>query len=210
MFEQNLKLGTYKVYIINNIYLINNLNVNLLRNLLRKCKYDQYMYICIICKFRVIHHVYHDYHLFKYSSIAAGNGDMVKFDLETLEPVENTDASDIVNEIPFPATPASSGNLNLGNPSDSDSSENNDYYKVSTDSEEDDLPIYSINNLEITEVEGNETNHLLIEVEDTIGDWTNEIINSGPSYGPFLSSRYTNIQNPYRKPEVFFQSIFDE
>ena len=33
--------------------------------------------------------------------MASGNGDMVKFDLETLEPVENTDASDIVNEIHF-------------------------------------------------------------------------------------------------------------
>ena len=142
--------------------------------------------------------------------MASGNGDMVEFDLETLEPVDNTDASDIVDEIPFPDTPTSSGNLNSGNPSDSDSSENNDYYKVLTDSEEDDLPTYSINNLQMTEVEGNEANHLLIEVEDTISDWTNEIIDSGPSYGPFLSSRYTNIQNPSRKPEVFFQSLFDE
>ena len=167
------------------------------------------MYNCIIGNLGLIRHVYHDYHLLKYLSMASGNGDMVEFDLETLEPVDNTDASDIVDEIPFPDTPTSSGNLNLGNPSDSDSSENNDYYEVSADSEEDDLPTYSINNLEMTEVEGNEANHLLIEVEDTISDWTNEIINSGPSYGPFLSSRYTNIQNPSRKPEVFFQSLFD-
>ena len=79
--------------------------------------------ICIISKLGLIPHLYYDYHLFKYSSMASGYGDMVEFDLETLEPVDNTDAYDIVNEIPFPDTPTSSGNLNSGNPSDSDSSE---------------------------------------------------------------------------------------
>ena len=120
--------------------------------------------------------------------MASGTSDIIEFDLETLEPVLNTgniDASDIVDEIPFPYSPTSS--------SDSDSSENNDYYEVSTDSEDNDLPTYSINNLEMTVVEGSETNHLLIDIDDTINDWTNEIVDSGPSYGPFLSLRYTDI-----------------
>ena len=153
-------------------------------------------------------------HLFKYSSMDSGPSDLVEFDLETLEPIVNTgnipQASDIIHEIPFPNSPSSTDDINSRNASDSDSSENNDYYEVSTDSEDEDLLTYSISNLEMTVVEGNEENKLVIEVEDTINDWSNEIIDSGPSYGPFLSSRYTNIQNPHRKPEFFFESLFDE
>ena len=50
----------------------------------------------------------------------------------------------------------------------------------------------------------------MIDIDDTINDWTNEKVDSGPSYGPFLNFRYTNIQNPHYKPEVFFKSLYDE
>ena len=63
----------------------------------------------------------------------------------------NIDASDIVNEIPLPYSPTSSDHVNLRNASDS--SQNNDYYEISTDSEDKDLPTYSINNLEMTVIE---------------------------------------------------------
>ena len=95
------------------------------------------------------------------------------------------------------------------NDSDTDLSQNN-YYELSTDSEDEDLPTYSIKNFEMTVVEGSETNPLLIDIDDVINDWTNEIVDSAPSYGQFLSSPYTNIQNPHRKPEVFFESLFDK
>ena len=124
--------------------------------------------------------------------MASGTSDIIESDLETLEPVLNTgniDSSDIVDEIPFPYSPTSSDHVNLRNASHSDNSENNDYYKVSTDNEDDDLPTYSINNLQMTVVEGSEMNDLVIDIDDTINDWINEIVNSGPSYGPFLSSR---------------------
>ena len=65
------------------MFVINFLNINFLHNLLRKCKYHQYMYNCIIENLGLICHVYHDYRLFKYSSMASGNGDMVEIDLET-------------------------------------------------------------------------------------------------------------------------------
>ena len=139
--------------------------------------------------------------------MASGSSGIVEFDLETLEPVLNTpniDASDVVDEIPFPYSPTSSNT----NDSDTDLSQNN-YYELSTDSEDEDLPTYSIKNFEITVVEGSETNLLLIDINDVINDWTNEIVDSGPSYGPFLSSPYTNIQNPHHKPKVFFESLFD-
>ena len=131
----------------------------------------------------------------------SGLGDVVEFDLETLKPVQNAgdvEITDIVDEIPVPDSPSSSYDLNSRNTSDSDFSENNDYYKVSTDSEDDDLPSYSINNLEMTTVEGNEDNILVKEVEDTLNNWYHEMIDSGPSYELFLGSRYTNIQNPYQ------------
>ena len=136
---------------------------------------------------------------------------MVEFDLETLEPVLNSgniDPSDIIDEIPFPYSPSESDPMNSRN--DSDSSDNNEFYKLSTDSEDNDLPTYPINNLEMTVVEGTETNELLIDIDDMANDWSHEIIDSGPSYGPFISFRYTNIQNPQMKPKVFFKSLFDE
>ena len=135
---------------------------------------------------------------------------MVEFDLETLEPVVNTiDPSDIVDEIPFPNSPSENDPEN--DPvSESESSDNNDYYELSTDSEDEDLPTYSITNLPMTIFEGTETNDILIDIDDEANGWTNERIDSGPSYGPFLSSRYTNIENPQRKPHVFFEALFDE
>ena len=161
----------------------------------------------------LIYHLYHDYHLFKYWSMESGTSDVVEFDLETLEPLANmgdVQMTDFVNEIPLPYSPSSGYDFNLRNASDSDFSEKNYYYEVSTDSEDDDLPSYSINNLEMTIVEGNEDNILVKEVEDTLNHWCDEMIDSGPSYGPFFGSTYTNIQNPHGKPEVFFESFFDE
>ena len=161
----------------------------------------------------LIYHLYHDYHLFKYWSMESGTSDVVEFDLDTLEPLANTGdvkMTDFVDEIPLPYSPSSGYDVYSRNASDSDFSENNNYYEVSTDSEDNDLPSYSINNLEMTIVEGNEVNILVKEVEDTLNHWCDEMIDSGPSYVPFLGSTYTNIQNPHGKPEVFFESLFDE
>ena len=143
--------------------------------------------------------------------MASGSSDVVEFDLATLEPVidaGNIDPSDIVDEIPFPYSPSESDNGDTRN--DSDSSYNDDFYELSTDSEDDDLPTNPINNFEMTVVEGTETNDIVIDIDDQANEWTHETIDSGPSYGPFMSSRYTNIQNPQKKPELFFEAFFDE
>ena len=113
--------------------------------------------------------------------MTSGSSDIVKFDLQTLEPVLNSGnihPSDIIDEIPFPYSPSESDPMNSRN--DSDSLDNNDYYKLSTDSEDDDLPTYPINDLEMTVVEGTETNELLIDIDDVAN--YHEIIDSGPSY----------------------------
>ena len=109
--------------------------------------------------------------------MTSGSSDMVEFDLEMLEPVLNSGnihPSDIVDEIPFPYSPSESDPMNSRK--DSDSSD----YELSTDSEDDDLPTYPINNLEMIVVEGTETNELLIDIDDMANDWSHEIIDSGP------------------------------
>ena len=46
--------------------------------------------------------------------------------------------------------------------------------------------------------------------DDQLNDWDYKEIESGPSCGPFQGNSRTNISDPDGKPEVFFNSLFDD
>ena len=136
--------------------------------------------------------------------------ELVVFDIHTLEQVNspNTDLGTVqhtVQEIP------SLENFQNGE-SDSDSlyEDNDDVYEISTDSENDELPMYPITNIRMTTVEGDEENGVVIDIDDELSNWIYEQSDGGPSCGPFLSNSYCTVHNPDKKPELYFEALFDE
>ena len=96
---------------------------------------------------------------------------------------------------------------------DSDSvSENYDYYDIEADSDEenDNLPSYPLTNIEMTDFDQDDPSLLVLEQEDQFNGWEYQRIDTGPSYGPFLSSSRTPIEDVHGKPEVFFNELFDD
>ena len=51
---------------------------------------------------------------------------------------------------------------------------------------------------------------LLIDERDETFGLNYKKIDSGPTYGPFLETCRTPIDDPDGKPEVFFNELFDE
>ena len=96
--------------------------------------------------------------------------------------------------------------------SDSDSlyEDNDDVYEISTDSENDELPTYPITNIRMTTVEGDEENGVVIDIDDELSNWIYKQSDGGPSCGPFLSNSYSTVHNPDKKPELYFEALFDE
>lgn len=139
---------------------------------------------------------------------------LVVFDLDTLQPVNptvnpyndnhNDIATDTVEQIPFPE-----GFENTDSDSELSWIED-DVYEISTDSDEDELTTYPINNIGMSVIEGDEVNQVLIDQDDELSNWIYEQSDMGPSYGPFLSNSYSTVENPEKKPEVFFEALFDE
>ena len=125
-------------------------------------------------------------------------GGLVEFDIDTLEPINITP----VEQIPFPQNAES----------DSDSLYNDDdLYEISTDSDEnDELPTYRINNIPMSTVQGNEENAVVIDIDDELSNWIYEQSDGGPSCGPFLANSYSTVENPDKKPELYFEALFDE
>ena len=41
-------------------------------------------------------------------------------------------------------------------------------------------------------------NNILIEQEDELFNWKHEMLDSGPSTGPFQTTSYTNLRNKYK------------
>ena len=125
-------------------------------------------------------------------------------------------------------TNESSGeNLALTNDHDNESistldSDHDEYYTISSDSDDEELPSYHITNKEMTTFDCWDRdnnilidkqcweNNILIEQDDELCNWKHEMLDSGPSTGPFQSTSYTNVENPDKKPEVYFNSLFDE
>ena len=136
----------------------------------------------------------------------------LELDLDTLQPVNSTDTNfgtvqDTVDEIEIPD--------NFENTySDSDSfyneDNNDDIYEISTDSENEELPIYPITNIHMSTVEGDEGSDVLIDQDDELSNWIYEQSDQGPLCGPFLANSYSPVENLDKKPEVYFQALFDE
>lgn len=115
---------------------------------------------------------------------------------------DNHDDLNTVHEIPIPDDISQ-------DTSDESSLDVEDYYEISTDSDEE-YPNYPLNNLDMTTIP-DERNILLIDQDDEIaGDWVYEHVDSGPSLGPFMQTSYTPITNNDKKPEVYFNALFDE
>ena len=136
----------------------------------------------------------------------------LELDLDTLQPVNSTDTNfgtvqDTVDEIEIPD--------NFENTeSDSDSfyneDNNDDLYEISTDSENEELPMYSVTNIRISTVEGDEESDVLIDQDDELSNWIYEQSDQGPLCGPFLANSYSPVENLDKKPEVYFQALFDD
>ena len=138
-------------------------------------------------------------------------GGLVEFDIHTLEPVNSSDTDvrtvqDTVEEIPFP-----DNFYNTESDSDSFYNEDNDaLFEILTDTENDELPTYPITNIRMSTTEGNEENGVVIDVDDELSNWIYEQYDGGPSYGPFLGNSYSPVENPDKKPELYFEALFDE
>ena len=148
-----------------------------------------------------------------------------EFELETVQLSDNP----TVDEIPFPDEYQNLQDNSIENNSDTQSmssidSDNEEYYTISSDSEDEQLPTYSITNKQMTNLECWDTtgrneilidkeswdNNIIIDQQDELSNWKSEILDSGPSTGPFYSNSYTTVDNPHKKPEVYFNSLFDE
>ena len=138
----------------------------------------------------------------------------------------------MIHEIPFPEEyqnlqESSGENLSLTNDHDNEltstlDSDHDEYYTILSDSDDEELPTYHTTNKEMTSFECWDRNNnilidkvcwdnnILIDQEDELCNWKHEMLDSGPSTGPFHTTLYTNVDNPDKKPEVYFNSLFDE
>ena len=116
-------------------------------------------------------------------------------DLDTLQPVNSTDTNfgtvqDTVDEIEIP-----DNFENTESDSDSFNNEDNndDLYEISTDSENEELPMYPITNIRMSTVEGDEESDVLIDQDDELSNWIYEQSDQGPSCAPFLANSYSPV-----------------
>ena len=136
---------------------------------------------------------------------------LVEFDLDTLEPISPTviQGSDSSPSLEGIETSPSIENLPTDESDYSDEGDFN-FYEIDTDSDEEELPMYPITNLDITHFENDLPELVPYDQDDIASDWNHEILDSGPQSGPFLGHTETNINDPDGKPEVFFNGMFDE
>ena len=111
----------------------------------------------------------------------------LELDLDTLQPVNSTDTNfgtvqDTVDEIEIP-----DNFENTESDSDSFYNEDNDddLYEISTDSENEELPMYPITNIHMSTVEGDEESDVLIDQDDELSNWIYEQSDQGPLCGHF-------------------------
>ena len=136
---------------------------------------------------------------------------LVEFDLDTLEPILPTgiQGSDSSPSLEGIETSPSIENLPTDESDYSDEGDFN-FYEIDTDSDEEELPMYPITNLDITHFENDLPELVPYDQDDIVSDWNHEILDSGPQSGPFLGHTETNINDPDGKPEVFFNGMFDD
>ena len=102
-------------------------------------------------------------------------------------------------------------NFDNSNNIDSYSSDNSeDFYEIYTDSDNEELPTYLITNMKVTVFDNDLPEFLQYDQDDQLNNWEYEEIDTGPSSGPFHGKFHTYISDVEEKPEVFFNSLFDE
>ena len=84
------------------------------------------------------------------------------------------------------------------------------FYEIDTDSDNGELPSYPITNMQMTFFDNDLPGLLQYNQDDQLTDWEYEELDSRPSCGPFHGSSHMNISDPDGKPEVFFNSLFDD
>ena len=84
------------------------------------------------------------------------------------------------------------------------------FYEIDTDSDNEELPTYPISNIQMTVYDNDLPEFLNYDQDDQLNEWEYEEIDSGPSIGPFKSKSQTYICDPHGKPEVFFNSLFED
>ena len=129
--------------------------------------------------------------------------DLNIFELETNQ--QNSDADPFQNEI----YDEFMDNVD-DNGSDFSDNSGNDFYEIDMDSDNEELPSYPITNMQMTFFDNDLPGLLQYNQDDQLTDWEHEELDSVPSCGPFHGSSHTNISDPYGKPEVFFNSLFDD
>ena len=142
----------------------------------------------------------------------------VVFNLDTLEAETNYPQNNNKDVMPNPSNKIYDEFIdNIGNDNgsnfDSDLSDfeyGEDFYQIDTDSDSEDLPSYPITNMQMTVFDNDLPGLLHYNQDDQLNDWDYEEIDSGPSCGPFQGNSHTNISDPDGKPEVFFNSLFDD
>ena len=70
--------------------------------------------------------------------------------------------------------------------------------------------MYPITNIHMSTVEGDEESDVLVDQDDELSNWIYEQSDQGPSCGPFMANSYSPVENLDKKPEVYFQALFDE
>ena len=94
---------------------------------------------------------------------------------------------------------------------DSYSSDNSEeFYEIDTDSDNEELPTYLITNIKVTAFDNDLPEFLQYDQDDQLNNWEYEEIDTGPSSGPFHGKSHTYISDVEGKPEVFFNSLFNE
>ena len=142
----------------------------------------------------------------------------VVFNLDALEAETNDPQNNETDVTPNPSNEIYDECVdNIGNDNgsnfDSDLSDfeyEEDFYQIDTDSYNEDLPSYPIMNMQMTMFDNDLPEFLHYNQDDQLNDWDYEEIDSGPSCRPFQGNSRTNISDPNGKPEVFFNSLFDD
>ena len=129
------------------------------------------------------------------------DGDMGDDNSSTPSPINDEQESS--DELDTSDQPAQS---DYDNSSDGDV----DFYEIDTDSEGEEFPTYNITNMEMTDYQNDLPELLQYDQDYYVNDWENEMIDSGPSIGPFHGQCRTQIQDVNGNPEVFFQGLFDD
>ena len=95
---------------------------------------------------------------------------------------------------------------------DSESSTNSgdEFYEIDTDSDCEELPTYPLTNIPMTIFENDLPEYEQYDQNDQLNNWQYEASDSGPSCGPFYGHSQCNVFDPAGKPEIFFNSLFDD